>query len=124
MADFRAEQLYIRVEGMIDGFDPNEGIDADEFAFVMVRDHGSYERTPLGDFTFAPFERPRWFPAAEGLESVRGFIAELEANSKTCDEDRRVGIERDLRTLRAVEDRLDWIDVKGLRFHFIARDLG
>ena len=124
MADFRAERLFIRIAGAIDGFDPNQGIDADEFALLMVCDQGTHQRTPLADFTFAPFDKPRWFKAAKGLETLRAFIAELEPKFKQCNDDRaRRLLERDLRTLRAVEDRLDTIDAHDLTFHFLARDL-
>jgi hypothetical protein len=123
MANFRMERLFIRVNGFIDGFDPNEGIDVAEFAFLCVRDHGTYERNPLSGFVSAPVDRPRWFRASEGLDAVRGFISELEAQLKGCDEKRRAGIERDIQTLRTVEDRLDRIDLKDLKFHFLAKDL-
>ncbi len=125
MANFRAERLFIRIAGSIDGFDPNEGINPEDFAFLMVRDQGTYERTPLSDFTFAPFDKPRWTSAQQGLKAVRGFISELEARLGRCADDDagRSRIERDLATLRAVEDRLDAIDTHDLRFHFLARDL-
>jgi hypothetical protein len=123
MANFRTERLLIRVAGSIDRFDPNEGVDASEFAFLMIRDQESYERTPLSSFANHPWDRPRWFRATEGLKVVREFIAELEAKLKSCSDDRRSAIETDLQTLRAVEDRLDIIDTHDLKFHFLARDL-
>lgn len=115
MANFRAERLFIRVSGMVKDFDPNEGIDHEQFATPMCMDNGTYERRPLSEFTFAPFDTVRWFRASEGLKVVREFIEELERTPGADDET--------LTTLRAVEDRLDWIDVKGHKFHFLARDL-
>jgi hypothetical protein len=123
MANFRAERLFIRVAGSIDGFDPNEGIDAEEFAFLMVCDQQTYDRTPLSQFTFAPFDRPRWFPASEGLASVRDHIADLEAKRNRADDESKALIDKQIETLRAVEDRLDRIDTHDLKFHFLARDL-
>lgn len=78
MANFRAERLFIRVAGVLD-FDPNEGIDANVFAFATVCDADAYDQPSLQDHSFAPFDRPRWFRASHGLTTVRAVIAEEEA---------------------------------------------
>lgn len=122
MANFRAERLFIRVAGSLD-FDPNDGINAEDFAFIMVCDGGAYDRPSLQDFTFAPFDQPRWFPAADGLKVVRAVIDEMEAKLSKAEPDRKAHIENEIEVLRVVEDRLDTIDMKDYKFHFLARDL-
>lgn len=126
MANFRVERLFIRIDGSIDGFDPSGGIDVAEFAYLSARDLGTVERLPLREFSAPPFGKPRWFPAQKGLKVVHRFIGELEAKlAKTASDDGegRVRIERDIATLRTVEDRLDIIDTHELRFYFLERDL-
>lgn len=122
MANFRAERLFIRVAGALD-FDPNEGIDAEQFAFIMVCDGDAYDRPSLQDYTFAPFDQPRWFPASEGLATVRAVIAEIEKKLGASDLEQRTQLENKIEVLRVVEDKLDCIDLKDYKFHFLARDL-
>lgn len=122
MANFRAERLFIRVAGALD-FDPNEGINAEEFAFAMVCDADAYGRPSLQDYTFAPFDRPRWFLASEGLSTVRAVIAEEETKLGSATSEQRAHIENKIEVLRVVEDKLDSIDLKDYKFHFLARDL-
>jgi hypothetical protein len=123
MASFRAERLFIRVAGALD-FDPNEGINAEDLAFIMVCDADAYDRPSLQDFTFAPFDQPRWFPAADGLSCVRVVISELETKLAAADDERKPHVENQIEVLRVVEDKLDSIDIKNFKFHFLARDLG
>ena len=124
MANFRTERLFIRVNGSIDGFDPNEGIDVVTFANIMIDDQDSYGRPSLADFTFAPFDRPKWFPAAKGLQAVRELAAKVETKFQGCDDDLQLErLQNELQTLRAVEDRLDIVDTHDLKFCFLARDL-
>jgi len=122
MANFRAERLFIRVAGTLN-FDPNEGINAEEFAFAMICDADAYDRPSLQDYTFAPFDRPRWFRASEGLATVRALIAEEEAKLSSASPDQKTHLEKKIEVLRVVEDRLDAIDLKDYKFHFLARDL-
>ncbi len=122
MANFRAERLFIRVAGTLD-FDPNEGINAEEFAFIMVGDAGAYGRPSIQDYAFAPFDSPRWFPASEGLSTVRAVIAEMEAKLVAAEPERKPHIVSQINVLRVVEDKLDSIDIKDYKFHFLARDL-
>ena len=122
MANFRAERLFIRVAGTLD-FDPNEGISAEDFAFIKVCDRDAYDRPSLQDFTIAPFDKQRWFPASEGLATIRTVIAEMETNLRSADPQRKAHIENDIEVLRIVEDKLDSIDLKDYKFHFLARDL-
>jgi hypothetical protein len=122
MANFRAERLFIRVAGELD-FDPNQGINAEEFAFAMVCDADAYDRSSLQDYTFAPYDRPRWFRASKGLVTVRAVIAEEEAKLASATPEQRTHIEKKIKVLRAVEDNLDAIDLKNYKFHFLARDI-
>jgi len=123
MANFRAERLLIRINGSIEGFDPNFGIDVVEFAHLMGNDHGTYERDPLDSFAFAPFDRPRWFSAAKGLKMIRGFIDEIELKLTGAIKLEKSKLETELFVLRAVENRLDTIDVRDLKFYFLIKDL-
>ncbi|MDB5345833.1 MAG: hypothetical protein JWP89_4210 [Schlesneria sp.] len=123
MANFRAERLFIRIAGELD-FDPNEGINAEEFAFAMVCDGGAYDRPSLQDYTFAPYDSPRWFRASKGLATIRAVIAEEEAKLTSATPEQRTHIENKIEVLRVVEDKLDSIDLKDYKFHFLARDLG
>lgn len=122
MANFRAERLFIRVNGALD-FDPNEGINVEEFAYAMVCDADAYDRPSLQDYSFAPFERPRWFPASKGLATVRAVIAEDEAKLCSATPEEKTEIENRISVLSAVEDKLDAIDLKGYKFYFLVRDL-
>lgn len=122
--DFQAKRLFIRLAEPIDGFDPNEGIDAFAFASLMVRDQGDAGRQRLGQFTFAPFHPPRWFPAAEGRQAVLGYIDLLETQiERSKDAQQRSALAVDLETLRVVEKRLDAIEAHDGRFYFLADDL-
>ena len=125
MANFRGEKFLIRISESIDGFDPNMGIDPGQLSHVAGGDCHSFTRTPLADFACGPgsYQRPRWFKAAKGLKSVRGLIAEMEQKLQECqEEERKAWMERDLSTLRILEDRLDTIDVHDCKFYFHARD--
>lgn len=123
MANFRAERLFIRVAGELK-FDPNEGVNAEEFAFAMLCDADAYDRASLQDYTIAPFDRPRWFRAAKGLATVRAVIAEKEAKLMSATPEQKSHLEKMIEVLRVVEDKLDAIDLKDYKFHFLARDLG
>lgn len=122
MANFRAERLFIRVAGNLN-FDPNEGVNAEEFAFAMVCDADAYDRPSLQDYTFAPMDRPRWFRAAEGLATIRAVIAEKEAKLMSATPEQKSHLEKMIKVLRVVEDKLDAIDLKDYKFYFLARDL-
>lgn len=122
MANFRAERLFIRVAGALD-FDPNDGINAEEFAFAMVCDADAYDRPSLQDYAFAPFDRPRWFHASEGLATIRAVIAEETAKLVSATPEQKTHLESKIEVLRVVEDKLDAIDLKDYKFHFLARDL-
>ena len=120
MTNFQTRRLFIRVAGAPDEFDPNEGIEATQFATLMARQ--VYGAARLSKFTFAPFHRPRWFAAAEGIEAVEEYIDSLEINLRYGREENPESTEHDLETLRTVKERLDTLEARGLKFHFLARD--
>lgn len=122
MANFRAERLFIRVAGSLD-FDPNEGIDVEEFATIMVLDAEPFDRPSLQDFSFAPFDQPKWFDAAEGLKTVVAVISEMESKLKHEVPECHDHILKQIEVLRVVQEKLDMIDIKDYRFHFQVRDL-
>src|SRR5436305_13914535 len=118
MSNFRMERAFRRVDGSIDGFDPNQGINPEDFANAVFADQRFFDRPPLSTFVFAPFDRPRWFPAPESLQVVRARLAELAKQS----DDGGQTLCRDVEVLTAVENRLDRIDTHDLKFYFLARD--
>ena len=83
--------------------------------------------TPLKAFIYAPFDRPRWTPAAVGLETVRGLIEFYQdwllrgQGPRDCPE---AILNSTLQVLRQVEAVLDAADTRDRRFYFKARDLG
>lgn len=123
MANFRAERLFIRVNGAID-FDPNEGIDVAAFADAMVDDDHAYDRASLRDFSFPPFGTPHWFPAYQGMQVVGAVIEEKEAELAKAEPTRKSYIEEQINVLQVVHQRLDAIDTKDVEFYFLIRDMG
>ncbi len=111
--DFRAKRLVIRIQQPVGGFDPNEGVDGDHFASLMLDD--CYQ---VADFALTPFDQPTWFAASAGLRAIRRPIEIRESRLKYGDE--RPPLERDLEVLRAIESRLEEIERRGLKFHFMA----
>lgn len=123
MADFRAERLFIRVNGALN-FDPNEGINVAAFADAMVDDGHAYDRPSLQEYSFAPFEVPRWFPAYQGMATVQAVIEEKENELANAEPSRKAYLEECIHVLQVVHERLDAIDTKDVEFYFLIRDLG
>jgi hypothetical protein len=127
MANFRCERLFVMLDDPIPGFDHLRAVEPFEFAeSVSDSEALTLGVTPLNDFAYAPFQRPRWRPAAEGLESVRALIGLYEkwlARGK-CDFGYRMDfVEQKLRVMRQVESVLDAADTHDRQFHFAMRDL-
>ena len=75
MANFRCERLFVMLDEPVSGLDHLKAVDPIEFAWHLSdNDAEQLGLTPLDDFTFAAFQRPRWQSAAKGLETVRGLI--------------------------------------------------
>src|SRR5687767_2437871 len=78
MGNFRCERVFVMLDEPVPGLNHLQAVDpqefanllSDEFSFWMVE--AGY--TPLIDFVYAPFERPKWRPAGKGLRSVRGAM--------------------------------------------------
>lgn len=121
MANFREERLFIRVSGALD-FDPNEGIDHEEFMSILESDQGTLDRPSLQEYRRAPFEAPIWVSAAEGLQTTRAVRNELEAKLESASADRKDDIHKSIQTLDVVIERLDSIDMNDLNFYFLTRD--
>ena len=74
MANFRLERLFVMLDEPVPGLDHMKAIDAVEFAWHNSDQHAEgLGVTPLGAFTFAPFEQPEWHDASEGLMTVRAL---------------------------------------------------
>jgi hypothetical protein len=75
MANFRCERLFVMLDEPVPGVNHLKAVDPVEFASLGSDDHAEQAGlTPLRTYTFAPFERPRWYPAEQGLQTVRGLI--------------------------------------------------
>ncbi|MBY0395236.1 MAG: hypothetical protein K2X91_02045, partial [Thermoleophilia bacterium] len=71
MANFRCERLFVMLDEPVPGLNHMKAVDPVEFAWHdSDLDAQRLDLTPLGDFSFAPFERRRWSPASEGLKTV------------------------------------------------------
>ncbi len=127
MANFRCERLYVMLDEPVPGLDHLRAFDPFEFARLDSDDLADRAAlTPLSAFTYAPFEKKRWRPAAEGLGAVRGLIAlykGLRADDRPEFRARNEALAKALAVLRRVEAVLDAADARDRRFYFAARDL-
>lgn len=126
MANFRMERLFVILDEPVPGLNHLKAVDATEFAW-----HSSdslAERlgvTQLGDFTFAPFDRPTWHDAREGLATirrVRSLYAEWLAKGENPMWTSEALAKKD-EALRQAEEVLAEADSLGRRFYLSARDL-
>ncbi|WP_165070368.1 hypothetical protein [Paludisphaera rhizosphaerae] len=127
MANFRCERLFVMLEDPVPGLNHLKAVDPVEFAWLGSDDDA--ERlglTPLGDFTFAPYERPKWQPAAKGLKTIRGLIdlyrGWLAQGSNPYGYTEEV-LKKKLAVLSQVETVLDAADSRDRRFYLAAKDL-
>lgn len=127
MANFRCERLFVMLDEPVPGLDHLKAIDPVEFAYLGSDDDAELLNvTPLGDFTFAPFERKRWRPASEGLKTVRALIARYRdqvASERPEHEVRNDVLKGKLVVLGQVEAVLDAADGRDRRFYLAAKDL-
>lgn len=130
MADFRCERAFVMLDEPVPGLDHLHAVDAEGFA-ALLNDAMSFWMqeagyTPLTDFLYAPFDRPKWRRASKGLRSVRGAMElyqkwlEAGTNPLGCTQE---SLERDLAVLGQVAEVLDLADARDRRFYFAARDL-
>ena len=127
MADFRLERLFVMLDDPIPGIDHMRSVDAEEFAWhnsnLLAEQAGL---TPLDSFTFAPFQRPRWHPAAQGLKTICGLISIYQRwlatgqNPYAYSED---VVRSKLSVLKQVEAVLKEADSAGREFYLAAKDL-
>ena len=127
MANFRCERLYVMLDEPVPGIDHLTAVDPVEFAWHCSDGHAEQAGlTPLGSFTFAPFQRARWQPAAEGLKTVRGLIALYRgwlARGSNPYEYADETLTTKLGVLAQVEAVLDAADGRDRRFYLAAKDL-
>lgn len=130
MANFRCERAMVMLDEPVPGFNHWTAVDAEGFASLLSDElsHWLIEAgvTPLVDFLYAPFDRPKWRPAMKGLQSVRRAIElyrrwlDAETNPLGWSRER---MERELIVLGQVEEVLDQADTRDRRFYFAANDL-
>ncbi|MHC5538206.1 hypothetical protein ACYOEI_08255 [Singulisphaera rosea] len=127
MANFRCERLFVMLDEPVPGLDHLKAVDPVEFAYLGAEaDAEQLGVTPLDDFTFAPFERKRWSPAAEGLTTVRALISRFQdqlSSERPEHADRNEVLHGKLVVLRQVEAVLDAADSRDRRFYLAAKDL-
>ena len=130
MANFRCERAFVMLDEPVPGLNHLRAVDPEAFAdllneqisFWMVE--AGY--TPLTDFLYAPYDRPKWRPAGKGLRSVRGAMElyrkwlDSGTNPLGCAQE---SLERDLVVLSQVAEVLDLADGRDRRFYFAARDI-
>lgn len=130
MANFRCERVFVILDEPVPGLDHLKAVDPEGFA-ALLSDELSFwlteaGHTPLIDFLYAPFDRPRWRRAGKGLDSVRAAIALyrqwLTAGSNPLGWP-IARMERELVVLGQVEGVLDAADTRDRRFYFAAKDL-
>ena len=128
MANFRCERLFVMIDEPIPGLDHLRAVDPEQFAWHGTDREAELEGlTPLGDFTYAPFDRKRWRPAAEGLKTVRGLIQLYTgwvSRGHNPYERPLESITETLDVLSQVEAVLDAADSRDRRFCLAAKDLG
>jgi hypothetical protein len=127
MANFRCERLFVMLDEPVPGLDHLKAVDPVEFAFLYADDDAEQLGvTPLGTFTYAPFEKKRWRPAREGLTTVRRLIRlyqERIALNRPEDEQRNNLLKTKLAVLNQVKAVLDAADSKDRLFYLAAKDL-
>ena len=135
MANFRCERVFVMLDDSLPDLNHLRAVDPEGFAGLFtemlnnqVVDAGL---TPLDSFLSAPFERPQWQPASEGLKTVRGLIdlyRGWQASGHNplgyADESAEELLTRDVAVLVQVETVLDAADTYDRRFYFAAKDLG
>ena len=130
MADFRCERAFVMLDEPVPGLNHLKAVDAEAFA-ELLNDVISYWMvdagyTPLVDFLYGPFDRPKWRPAGKGLRSVRGAMElyqkwlDAETNPLGWSKERMT---QELAVLGQVAEVLDLADSRDRRFYFAARDL-
>ncbi len=131
MANFRCERVLVMLDDPVPGLDHLRAVDpvklADLFSETLDNHAMDAGLTPLTDFLFAPFDRPRWKPALKGLQTVQGLIALYQQwQSAGIDPFSAGGTPRwaqDLEVLSQLEAVLDAADTRDRKFYFAARDL-
>jgi len=128
MADFRLERLFVILDEPVPGLNHMKAIDAVEFAWHNSDPHAEcLGVTPLGVFTFAPFEQPEWRDAQEGLATVRALralYADWIAKGTNPIGYREDVLAKKDAVLQMVEEVLAAADSLGRQFYLAARDLG
>jgi len=127
MANFRCERIYVMLDDPVPGLDHLKAIDPFEFAELDTDGIAELlDVDPLSRFLYAPFERPRWRPAAKGLTTVRRLREYYEGLTEA----QRVSaaihpelLEKTRRVLQQLEDVLDAADTRDRKFYLQARDL-
>jgi hypothetical protein len=128
MANFRCERLFVMLDEPVPGLNHLKAVDPIEFAWLHSDHHAeSLRLIPLGSFVFAPFDRKKWYPAAEGLKTVRGLIDLYQTWISRGHNEYGFSNETlttKLDVLRQVESVLEAADARDRRFYFAAKDLG
>ena len=129
MANFRCERVVVKLEQPVPGLNHLRAVNSEAFADALTEELDNALSDDgvetLTAFLYAPFDRPKWHPAAASLEAIRAALAILErwhaaesvpvARTKTA-------LAEDISALRQVAEVLDAADTRDRRFHFLAQD--
>jgi hypothetical protein len=127
MANFRCERIFVVLDEPVPGLDHLRAIDPVELAWLHSdNDAIANGVQPLRDFSFAPFERPRWRPASEGLATVRALITLYEKWLQRGEDPygcKPTVLQNKLVVLRQLQSVLDAADTRDRKFYLAVRDL-
>lgn len=127
MANFRMERLFVMLDEPVPGLNHFKAIDPEEFAWHgtnLVADQLGIAR--LDEFTFAPFQKPRWHSCAEGLETVNALLDKhrewRNAETNPFDYGPEV-LDEKITILTQLQSVLQAADSLDRRFYLAAKDL-
>lgn len=131
MGNFSVERARLRLSDSIDGLDPNANIDAAELCWIDPTniDANTCRVTPIAGFYADAFrgrqDDDKWFPAAEGLTTVRKLLAHYRRIIKDGADPlgRKLPvIEKKIAILAEVEAVLNVADQSGIYFCIAVSD--
>ncbi len=126
MANFRCERLFVKLDQPVPGLDHIKAIDPVDLAGLHTGDDALFlDLTPLEDFVFGPYDRPRWISAAVGLQTTRGLLALYEKLISRADTSRGSveHLAKKVEVLKRLEAILEAADTHDRRFCLVAKDL-
>jgi hypothetical protein len=127
MANFRLERLFVILDEPVPGIDHLKAVDPVEFAWHLSNEIAEQLGvTPFDEFTYAPFQRPKWHEPDEGLKTARGLLDQyrkwLEAGTNPYMYPSET-LKNKIIVLEQVEDVLTAASSLDRQFYLAAKDL-